>query len=132
MKNFFSIILLFSASLPSYGSSCAFPDVDKLDKSQDVAFIGVVDRKLRDFSVTFNQFSIQVVDVYKGNLGSSVNIWTGNLSSCGVDFSPGERYVIFAKIRKGKMYVSISSAWIMTEGNSHLTSQFESFYKVKR
>lgn len=124
------LVVLLNSRM-SFGFSCDFLTVKELDSLKDVAIIGEVKKKLPDFSIFKNKYSINVLASYKGTVTGEVVIWTPILSSCGVDFGVGEKYVIFASENKNKLTTSLSAAWRIDKGHEHLTKEFIDFYQDK-
>lgn len=129
MIRIISVCFMIMAS-SAFADSCAFPDVQRLDQSSNIAFIGKVEKKLKDYSLSNNKYAIKVITPAKGGPQGIVTIWSANISSCGIEFRTGETYVIFVRMRDGKMTTGISSSWIMSDSYQHLTNEFMQLYKI--
>ena len=106
-----SLLLLASAS--AWACKCGFPTVEEDYLSSDVVFSGKVLRidsveDERRIKMGEGQNYLQTVEVelelnetWKGTDETKVTVLTAlHEPSCGYDFSVGERYVVFAKVRK--------------------------------
>ncbi len=95
----------------AYACSCAIPGTPEEELAlADAVFLGrAVDVKGATqpgsglLPVTFEPST-----VWKGNIGSPLTIYTSDSSaSCGVAFSPGEEYVVYARLIDGVLVTSL-------------------------
>lgn len=131
MKHYFLFLMLF-ASIHSSANSCKKMDIIKnLDESFEFSFIGHIEEKKNDFSLTKEKFLVTVTASNNGDISGKVNIWTTTPSNCGANFEVGKDYVIFAKKYKGKIMTYYDSSWMIEEKTERITKEYIEYYGAK-
>lgn len=105
--------------------------VSLLDQQYEFAFIGKIEKRLSDYSLSLDKFSVNVISSYKGDVSENVIVWSGDSSDCGADFVLGKTYVIFAKKIRNKLIAHYPSVWEFTEENKNVTDNFLKYYEKK-
>jgi hypothetical protein len=94
----------------TFACSCLAPGTPQEELAKfDVVFLGSVNRVTpqNDGNV---QVDVQVQTIWKGQLGSNTAIFTANNSAaCGVEFTAGTAYVVYASQSEGQLFSSLCS-----------------------
>lgn len=106
-------------------------NIKALDDSFEFSFIGRVEEKKNDFSLTKEKYLITVTTSNNKDISGKVDVWTTNPSNCGANFEAGKDYVIFAKKYKGKIMTYYDSSWMIAEKTEEITKEYIEYYRVK-
>jgi hypothetical protein len=105
MKKYFVIfaiiIIFFSVSQNAMSCSCGEPPPLEVEfKNTAVVFVGMIVKgealNKIDGDYIDRKFTVEILNIIKGDVKDTVEIYTSNPANCGFTFIIGDRYLIYA------------------------------------
>ncbi|MES2673803.1 MAG: hypothetical protein V4660_06155 [Pseudomonadota bacterium] len=131
MKYYFMLVLFFP--FQCLACSCVRePNFEKTYEAAEYVVEAKILKKSRFQSFFQNKFSLQIIQLYKGNPSQTIHVWSEkDTPACGMDFNVNEEYIIFVYSEKGKLSTSRCSVMQRIGYRSELTSKFDEAIKSK-